>query len=118
CSCVVDIAIDKGGIIETTDRITTHDNPTYEKHGVAHSAVANMAGAVTGTSTLAVANVKVQYAVQMANKGSKEACLGNSALLKGINTLDGYVTFEAVAEAHGVEYKGAKELLEAETVSC
>ncbi|MCU5337469.1 alanine dehydrogenase, partial [Bacillus thuringiensis] len=51
-------------------------------------------------------------------KGYKEACLGNSALLKGINTLDGYVTFEAVAEAHGVEYKGAKELLEAETVSC
>ncbi|MBG0962735.1 alanine dehydrogenase [Bacillus sp. SRB1LM] len=117
-SVVVDIAIDQGGIFETTDRITTHDNPTYEKHGVVHYAVANMPGAVPRTSTLALTNVTVPYAVQIANKGYKEACLGNSALLKGINTLDGYVTFEAVAEAHGVEYKGAKELLEAETVSC
>lgn len=117
-SVVVDIAIDQGGIFETTDRITTHDNPTYEKHGVVHYAVANMPGAVPRTSTLALTNVTVPYAVQIANKGYKDACLGNSALLKGINTLDGYVTFEAVAEAHGVEYKGAKELLEAETVSC
>ena len=117
-SVVVDIAIDQGGIFETTDRITTHDNPTYEKHGVVHYAVANMPGAVPRTSTLALTNVTVPYAVQIANKGYKEACLGNSALLKGINTLAGYVTFEAVAEAHGVEYKGAKELLEAETVSC
>jgi len=117
-SVVVDIAIDQGGIFETTDRITTHDNPTYEKHGVVHYAVANMPGAVPRTSTLALTNVTVPYAVQIANKGYKEACLGNAALLKGINTLDGYVTFEAVAEAHGVEYKGAKELLEAETVSC
>ncbi|HDR5267806.1 alanine dehydrogenase [Bacillus thuringiensis] len=117
-SVVVDIAIDQGGIFETTDRITTHDNPTYEKHGVVHYAVANMPGAVPRTSTLALTNVTVPYAVQIANKGYKEACLGNSALLKGINTLDGYVTFEAVAEAHGVEYKGAKELLEAKTVSC
>lgn len=117
-SVVVDIAIDQGGIFETTDRITTHDNPTYEKHGVVHYAVANMPGAVPRTSTLALTNVTVPYAVQIANKGYKDACLGNTALLKGINTLDGYVTFEAVAEAHGVEYKGAKELLEAETVSC
>ncbi|MES9701879.1 alanine dehydrogenase [Bacillus toyonensis] len=117
-SVVVDIAIDQGGIFETTDRITTHDNPTYEKHGVVHYAVANMPGAVPRTSTLALTNVTVPYAVQIANKGYKAACLGNTALLKGINTLDGYVTFEAVAEAHGVEYKGAKELLEAETVSC
>ncbi|EOW9529244.1 alanine dehydrogenase [Bacillus cytotoxicus] len=117
-SVVVDIAIDQGGIFETTDRITTHDNPTYEKHGVVHYAVANMPGAVPRTSTLALTNVTVPYAVQIANKGYKEACLGNTALLKGINTLDGYVTFEAVAEAHGVEYKGAKELLEAEAVSC
>jgi len=117
-SVVVDIAIDQGGIFETTDRITTHDNPTYEKHGVVHYAVANMPGAVPRTSTLALTNVTVPYAVQIANKGYKEACLGNTALLKCINTLEGYVTFEAVAEAHGVEYKGAKELLEAETVSC
>ncbi|AIK37509.1 alanine dehydrogenase [Bacillus pseudomycoides] len=111
-SVVVDIAIDQGGIFETTDRITTHDNPTYEKHGVVHYAVANMPGAVPRTSTLALTNVTVPYAVQIANKGYKQACLGNSALLKGINTLDGYVTFEAVAEAHGLQYADAKELLE------
>ncbi|WP_263701321.1 alanine dehydrogenase [Bacillus thuringiensis] len=111
-SVVVDIAIDQGGIFETTDRITTHDNPTYEKHGVVHYAVANMPGAVPRTSTLALTNVTVPYAVQIANKGYKDACLGNAALLKGINTLDGYVTFEAVAEAHGLKYADAKELLE------
>ncbi|AAP28560.1 alanine dehydrogenase [Bacillus tropicus] len=111
-SVVVDIAIDQGGIFETTDRITTHDNPTYEKHGVVHYAVANMPGAVPRTSTLALTNVTVPYAVQIANKGYKDACLGNTALLKGINTLDGYVTFEAVAEAHGLQYADAKELLE------
>ncbi|MGG5739312.1 alanine dehydrogenase [Bacillus cereus] len=111
-SVVVDIAIDQGGIFETTDRITTHDNPTYEKHGVVHYAVANMPGAVPRTSTLALTNVTVPYAVQIANKGYKDACLGNVALLKGINTLDGYVTFEAVAEAHGLQYADAKELLE------
>ncbi|MFJ8528045.1 alanine dehydrogenase [Bacillus sp. NPDC094106] len=111
-SVVVDIAIDQGGIFETTDRITTHDNPTYEKHGIVHYAVANMPGAVPRTSTLALTNVTVPYAVQIANKGYKQACLSNSALLKGINTLDGYVTFEAVAEAHGLQYADAKELLE------
>ncbi|HDR4596620.1 alanine dehydrogenase [Bacillus cereus group sp. BC251] len=111
-SVVVDIAIDQGGIFETTDRITTHDNPTYEKHGVVHYAVANMPGVVPRTSTLALTNVTVPYAVQIANKGYKDACLGNTALLKGINTLDGYVTFEAVAEAHGLQYADAKELLE------
>ncbi|MHA4409838.1 alanine dehydrogenase [Bacillus cereus] len=111
-SVVVDIAIDQGGIFETTDRITTHDNPTYEKHGVVHYAVANMPGAVPRTSTLALTNVTVPYAVQIANKGYKDACLGNTALLKGINTLDGYVTFKAVAEAHGLQYADAKELLE------
>ncbi|MEI4619395.1 alanine dehydrogenase [Bacillus pfraonensis] len=111
-SVVVDIAIDQGGIFETTDRITTHDNPTYEKHGVVHYAVANMPGAVPRTSTLALTNVTVPYAVQIANKGYKQACLSNTALLKGINTLDGYVTFEAVAEAHGLQYADAKELLE------
>ncbi|MEK4677614.1 MULTISPECIES: alanine dehydrogenase [Bacillus] len=110
-SVVVDIAIDQGGIFETTDRITTHDNPIYEKHGVVHYAVANMPGAVPRTSTLALTNVTVPYAVQIANKGYKDACLGNTALLKGINTLDGYVTFEAVAEAHGIEYKDATNLL-------
>ena len=102
-SVVVDIAIDQGGIFETTDRITTHDNPTYVKHGVVHYAVANMPGAVPRTSTIALTNVTVPYAIQIANKGYRQACLDNQALLKGINTLGGYVTYEAVAEAHGLD---------------
>lgn len=111
-SVVVDIAIDQGGIFETTDRITTHDKPTYEKHGVVHYAVANMPGAVPRTSTMALTNVTVPYALQIANKGYKKACLENEALLKGINTLEGYVTYEAVAEAHGLVYAASRELLE------
>jgi alanine dehydrogenase len=111
-SVVVDIAIDQGGIFETTDRITTHDNPTYEKHGVVHYAVANMPGAVPRTSTIALTNVTVPYAVQIANKGYKQACADNEALLKGINTLNGYVTYKAVAEAHGLDYSDTATLLE------
>ncbi|WP_423799299.1 alanine dehydrogenase [Neobacillus sp. SAB-20_R2A] len=111
-SVVVDIAIDQGGIFETTDKITTHDNPTYIKHGVVHYAVANMPGAVPRTSTIALTNVTVPYAVQIANKGYRQACLENVALLKGINTLDGYVTYKAVADAQGLEYREAKGLLD------
>ncbi|MGM0843957.1 MAG: alanine dehydrogenase [Bacillota bacterium] len=111
-SVVVDIAIDQGGIFETTDRITTHDDPTYVKHGVVHYAVANMPGAVPRTSTIALTNVTVPYAIQIANKGYKEACLGNEPLLKGINTLNGYVTYKAVAEAHELDYSDTKTLLD------
>ncbi|HZG60814.1 MAG TPA: alanine dehydrogenase [Anoxybacillus sp.] len=111
-SVVVDIAIDQGGIFETTDRVTTHDNPTYVKHGVVHYAVANMPGAVPRTSTFALTNVTVPYALQIANKGYQKACLDNPALLKGINTLNGYVTYAAVAEAHGLTYQDARTLLE------
>lgn len=111
-SVVVDIAIDQGGIFETTDRITTHDHPIYEKYGVVHYAVANMPGAVPRTSTIALTNVTVPYALQIANKGYRQACLHNEALLKGINTLNGYVTYEAVAEAHGLEFSNSRKLLE------
>lgn len=111
-SVVVDIAIDQGGIFETTDRISTHDNPTYEKYGVVHYAVANMPGAVPRTSTIALTNMTVPYAIQIANKGYVKACLENEALLKGINTLGGYVTYKAVAEALGLESSDTKTLLE------
>lgn len=111
-SVVVDIAIDQGGIFETTDRITTHDHPTYEKFDVVHYAVANMPGAVPRTSTLALTNVTVPYALQIANKGYKQACLDNEALLKGINTLNGYVTYKAVADAHNLDYSDTKTQLE------
>lgn len=110
-SVVVDIAIDQGGIFETTDRITTHDNPTYIKHGVVHYAVANMPGAVPRTSTIALTNVTVPYAVQIANKGFKQACLDNEALLKGINTLNGYVTYEEVAKSLQLDYHEVKSIL-------
>lgn len=110
-SVVVDIAIDQGGIFETSDRITTHDNPTYEKYGVVHYAVANMPGAVPRTSTMALTNVTVPYALQIANKGYKDACLSNEQLLKGINTFNGAVTYQAVAQSLNLEYKDAKSLL-------
>ncbi|WP_404404297.1 alanine dehydrogenase [Jeotgalibacillus malaysiensis] len=108
---VVDIAIDQGGIFETTDKITTHDNPTYTKNGVVHYAVANMPGAVPRTSTIALTNVTVPYGIQIANKGYRQACIDNEALMSGINTLDGFVTYNAVAEAHGLEYASVRELL-------
>ncbi|WP_110114107.1 alanine dehydrogenase [Bacillus sp. CGMCC 1.16541] len=110
-SVIVDIAIDQGGIFETTDRITTHDHPTYEKHGVVHYAVANMPGAVPRTSTFALTNVTMPYALQIANKGYKDACLQNEALLKGINTLNGFVTYDAVADAHQLMYADVGTLL-------
>ncbi|MDV2581220.1 alanine dehydrogenase [Alkalibacillus haloalkaliphilus] len=110
-SVVVDVAIDQGGIVATSDRITTHDNPTYEKHGVLHYAVANMPGAVPRTSTIGLTNVTVPYALQLANKGYKQAVLDNASLSKGVNTLDGYVTYKAVADAHELEYKNLNDLL-------
>lgn len=112
-SVVIDIAIDQGGIFETTDRITTHDHPTYMKHGVVHYAVANMPGAVPRTSTMALTNVTVPYAVQIANKGYKQACLENEALLKGINTLNGFVTYEEVAKSLKLDYHDVKRVLSA-----
>jgi alanine dehydrogenase len=110
-SVIVDIAIDQGGIFETTDHVTTHDNPTYIKHEVVHYAVANMPGAVPRTSTIALTNVTVPYAVQIANKGYKQACLDNEALRKGINTLNGVVTYQAVAEALDFDYHDAQDIL-------
>jgi len=105
---IVDVAIDQGGIVATSDRITTHDNPTYTKHGVLHYAVANIPGAVPRTSTIGLTNVTVPYAIQIANKGYKQASIDNPALLKGINTLNGFVTYKSVADAHGIDYESAE----------
>lgn len=109
---VVDIAIDQGGIFETSDRITTHDDPTYVKHGVVHYAVANMPGAVPRTSTIALTNVTMTYALQIANKGVKNAILSNPALKLGLNTANGGITYEAVAKDLGYDYTPAEEALE------
>lgn len=110
-SVVVDIAIDQGGIFETSDRITTHDNPTYMKHGVVHYAVANMPGAVPRTSTIGLTNVTVPYAVQIANKGFEKAIMENEALKKGVNTFNGFVTYKAVADDQGEEFRPVEELI-------
>lgn len=100
-SVIVDVAIDQGGSIETIDRVTTHSDPTYVKHGVVHYAVANMPGAVARTSTLALTNVTIPYGVQIATKGYKKAAQENRALARGINVVDGKVTYKAVADALG-----------------
>lgn len=96
-SVIVDVAIDQGGIVESVDHITTHDQPTYEKHGVLHYAVANMPGAVPRTSTVALTNVTIPYALQIANKGVKKALNENEALKSGVNVMNGEITYEAVA---------------------
>ncbi|MBM7694236.1 alanine dehydrogenase [Peribacillus deserti] len=115
-SVIVDVAIDQGGIFETVDHITTHDNPTYVKHGVVHYAVANMPGAVPRTSTIALTNVTVPYAVQIANKGAKQAVLDNAALAQGVNVVNGEVTFEAVARDLEFDFVELKDALEREFV--
>ena len=108
---VIDIAIDQGGLFETTDRITTHDDATYIKHGIIHYAVANIPGAVPRTATLALSNVTLPYILALAKKGVKQACLDNPAFAKGVNTAQGYITYQAVAEALDYEYKDLNELL-------
>lgn len=111
-SVIVDVAIDQGGIFETVDRITTHDNPTYDKHGVVHYAVANMPGAVPRTSTIALTNVTVPYALQIANKGAQKAIADNASLKAGLNTAGGFVTYEAVATDLGYEFVTPEAALE------
>lgn len=103
-SVVVDIAIDQGGNFETSDRITTHDDPTYVKHGVIHYTVANMPGAVPRTSTIALTNSTLQYGLQIANLGPEEAAKRNAGLKEGFNVYQGHVTYKAVAEAQNLEY--------------
>lgn len=110
-SVLVDIAIDQGGSFETSDRITTHDDPTYVKHGVVHYAVANMPGAVPRTSTIALNNATTPYAIQLANKGYVKACQDNEALAKGLNTIHGKLTYKEVAKAFDKEYTPYQEVL-------
>lgn len=110
-SVIVDVAIDQGGSIETIDRITTHSEPTYIKHGVVHYAVANMPGAVPRTSTIALANVTVPYGLQLANKGYRKAIEENAAIAKGVNVIKGEVVYEAVAKSLNLPYRPLDEVL-------
>ena len=100
---IVDVAIDQGGCVETI-HATTHENPTYVVDGVIHYGVANMPGGVPRTSTLALTNATFPYALQLANKGWKQALRDSPALLKGLNVTDGHVTYPGVAQAFGMEY--------------
>ncbi len=111
-SVIIDVAVDQGGSIETIDRITTHSEPVYEKHGVLHYAVANIPGAVARTSTIALTNVTLPYALQIANKGYEKAVIENAALAKGVNSINGRITYEAVANAHNILYTPLNDVLQ------
>jgi alanine dehydrogenase len=107
---VVDVAVDQGGCLETT-HATTHSNPTYVVDGIVHYCVANMPGAVPRTSTFALNNVTLPYALALANKGVVKAAQDDPGLLLGVNTYKGHITYEAVAESQGRPYKAFKELV-------
>src|ERR671914_187451 len=109
-SVIVDVAIDQGGCVETI-KATTHENPTYVVDGVIHYGVANMPGGVPRTSTLALTNATLPYALQLANKGWKQALRESPALLKGLNMHEGKVTYPGVAEAFGLEYHEPAQFL-------
>jgi alanine dehydrogenase len=100
---IVDVAIDQGGCVETI-HATTHENPTYVVDGIIHYGVANMPGGVPRTSTLALTNATFPYAKELAKKGWKQALKDNPALRKGLNIVDGKVTYPAVAEAFGLPF--------------
>ena len=100
---IVDVAIDQGGCVETI-KATTHENPTYVVDGIIHYGVANMPGGVPRTSTLALTNATFPYAKDLAKKGWKQALKENAALKKGLNIVDGKVTYPAVAEAFGLPF--------------
>jgi alanine dehydrogenase len=110
-SVIVDVAIDQGGSVETIDHITTHSNPTYIKHGVVHYAVANIPGAVARTSTLALTNSTLPYALRIAGQGAVNAIQADRALARGVNTIAGKLTYEAVATALQLPYTPLDKVL-------
>jgi alanine dehydrogenase len=112
---LVDVAIDQGGCFETSHP-TTHSDPIFEVDGIVHYCVANMPGAVPVTSTKALTNVTLPYAEALADYGVRDAIARDPALARGVNVMDGKVTYEAVAEAHGLEYSPLSELLPLEPV--
>ncbi|MFC3040469.1 alanine dehydrogenase [Virgibacillus xinjiangensis] len=110
-SVIVDVAIDQGGNFETVDHPTTHDAPIYEKHGVLHYAVANIPGAVPRTATVGLTNVTVPYAQQIAAKGIRRAVDESTAIMAGVNTAGGQVTYETVARDLGFDYVPVQEAM-------
>ena len=109
-SVIVDVAVDQGGCIETT-RATTHSNPTYYVEDVLHYCVANMPGAVPRTSTFALTNATLPYALRLANRGFLDAISTDPGLKEGVNTYAGKMTYKAVADDQGLEYTSLDEIL-------
>jgi alanine dehydrogenase len=107
---LVDVAVDQGGCFETT-RPTTHAEPTYVVEDVIHYCVANMPGAVPYTSTLALTNATMPYAIQLANLGWKEACKQSKEMRLGLNIINGKVVYKGVAEAFNLPYTSVEEFL-------
>lgn len=104
---LVDVAIDQGGCFETS-RPTTHSEPVYTIDGIVHYCVANIPGAVPNTSTLALTNATLRYAVALADKGWKQACKDDSALAKGLNIVEGKIVFKPVADVFNLKYEELK----------
>ena len=113
---LVDVAIDQGGCFETS-RPTTHSDPTYVVDGVVHYCVANMPGAVPITSTFALTNVTLPYVEVIADHGVREAVARDRALARGVNVVDGKLTYQAVADAHGLDYSPLEQVLPLEPVA-
>jgi alanine dehydrogenase len=112
---VVDVSIDQGGCLATS-RPTTHSDPVYRVGSVTHDCVSNMPGAVPVTSTFALTNVTLPYVEAIAEHGLREAVARDPALARGVNVLDGKLTYEAVAEAHGLEFAPLEQVLPLEPV--
>ena len=110
-SVIVDVAVDQGGVIETADRVTTHDEPVYEKHGVLHYAVANIPGAVARTSTIALTNVTLPYIEALAGKGFVQAISEDEGLRQGVTTYQGYLTSLPVAQGLDKKHTPIDELI-------
>lgn len=113
---LVDVAVDQGGCFETT-RATTHSNPTYYEEGVLHYCVANMPGAVPRTSTFALTNATLPYALDLANKGFERAIADDAGLWEGVNTYAGKCTYEAVATSQNIEYTPLDSLIDLKAAS-
>ena len=109
-SVIVDVSVDQGGCIETC-KPTTHENPTYVVDGIVHYCVANMPGAVPFTSTIALTNATLPYALQIANLGWFQACIINDELKPGLNTVEGKIVYKAVADAFNFKYTPVDEVM-------
>jgi alanine dehydrogenase len=109
-SVIIDVSVDQGGCIETC-KPTTHENPTYVVDGVVHYCVANMPGAVPMTSTIALTNATLPYALQLAGEGYEKAISNNPELREGLNVIDGAITYKGVADAFGMKHEDSKKFI-------